>query len=177
MCHKSSNRTDGSQNWGEYRSDSGYRDRDFHEGVSVLVLNDDAPHIPFMDKVAHSIAEFVSVDLEVFEELIEFVHLGSVAPNDHNVTQPESRCSDYSGRIEQEHANGVGVGPVRSNVASAEGGRNNAAGEQSSGAVPGVATGTQFRPQRIPFALAARSARQGGGPEQRCGGERGRDLA
>ena len=81
MRNEGGNRAHCREDGSEHRPDGRYGERDFHEGMALLVFDDNASNVSFMDKIANLVAELVRVDLEVFEELAELFHVGSVTRN------------------------------------------------------------------------------------------------
>jgi hypothetical protein len=70
--------TDSGEERGEDHADRRDGEGDLHEGVAVLVLDDDAADVAFMDELADLGSELVSLDLKLLEKMAERVHVGSV---------------------------------------------------------------------------------------------------
>src|SRR5690349_19603811 len=70
---------DGGQHRGENNADGGDGQGDLHEGVAMLILDDDAADVAFVDELANLVAELVGLDLEFLEKAVEFLHGWSVA--------------------------------------------------------------------------------------------------
>jgi DtxR family Mn-dependent transcriptional regulator len=72
---------DRGQDRGEHDADCGHGQRNFHESVSAFVFDDDAADVAFADQLADLVHEFIGVNPDLFVELPEFIHVGSVARN------------------------------------------------------------------------------------------------
>src|ERR1017187_1891164 len=62
-------RAHGCENGSEDNPDRRYGQRDFHEGVATLVLDDDAPYIAFVNQLPDLIGELVGVYADLFVDL------------------------------------------------------------------------------------------------------------
>ena len=65
--------------------DGRHRQRNLHESMASLVLDNDAAHIAFMNQFPDLVGEFVSGDFELLEHLAEFVHDRSVARRERGI--------------------------------------------------------------------------------------------
>jgi len=70
---------DGRQHRRRHRSDGRHGQRNLHNGVTLLVLDNDAANVAFVNQLAHFLNDIFAGYLELFEKLIECCHRSSVA--------------------------------------------------------------------------------------------------
>lgn len=65
------NGSDGGQQWSQYRSNGGYRHRNLHERIPVLVFHDDSLHVSFVDQLAYLVHEITAEYMNFLNKVLE----------------------------------------------------------------------------------------------------------
>src|SRR5688572_17826073 len=74
LRHQCSDRSQCRQNGGKNDADGRHGQRDLHVSVALVILNNDAPDIAFVDEFTDFVGKVLALDFKLFEELPEFVH-------------------------------------------------------------------------------------------------------
>ncbi len=67
--------SDGGKHGGGYYAEGRHRERNLHEGIAVLILDNDAADVAFMDELFDLLAEVLAVNFELLEKTLEPLHI------------------------------------------------------------------------------------------------------